>query len=156
MSTSIPKLRSSPAPAPTISIDAALVVVTHRSLKTARQLAANDKYGEDGGVTLAVLGQKVLETVYAQGILSHFEDRKVNNTMTLLSMLPTRIGGWVDQYKWKEKVRRAPDVDMNTQEEECTLFHAYVGTVFVEQGYEAVRAWILPATQVENRLQRFR
>ncbi|KAF8481048.1 hypothetical protein DFH94DRAFT_439866 [Russula ochroleuca] len=53
---------------------------------------------------------------------------------------------WVSQYGLREKVACTPDLREELKEARETkhLFDAYVGALYVERGYPAVKAWIQP------------
>ena len=84
--------------------------------------------------------------------------------MTLLQAqfgkLPELVEKWVEGYKWREKVRRATDVHLEDpkvsdfpyphalthistgNQETRYIMDAYVGAVFVGQGFAAVLNWV--------------
>ncbi|KAI1794390.1 hypothetical protein LXA43DRAFT_1091909 [Ganoderma leucocontextum] len=91
---------------------------------------------------LAILGGKALDTAYTRIL---FDKRPMMTADALDShvrKLPELIEKWVEGYKWWEKVRHANDIDIRTPEETRYLMDAYVGAVFVRNGYWAVLDWI--------------
>ncbi|KAI8990486.1 hypothetical protein BD414DRAFT_458984 [Trametes punicea] len=130
--------------APRIDGEAMLEVFVHRSMKFAgAPLNGDSPYGD--GERLSVLGSRILEAVYTDVLFSKRPMLKANELRQQIETnLQKHVEKWVEEYKWREKVRCTPDVKekLTSPEETRLLFDSYVGAVFVGGGYKAVRDWI--------------
>ncbi|KAI0361387.1 hypothetical protein OH77DRAFT_1545113 [Trametes cingulata] len=131
-----------PAP-PKIDGEAMLEIFVHRSMKfTGAPLNSDSPYGD--GQRLGVLGDKVLEAAYTDVLFNKRPMLKADDlrVSAVRETLQERVEKWVEGYRWRDKVRHPPEVDMKSPEETRILFNMYVGAVFVGGGYQAVRDWI--------------
>ncbi|KAI1794393.1 hypothetical protein LXA43DRAFT_138188 [Ganoderma leucocontextum] len=130
-----------PPPAPHIHGETMLEIFVHRSLRfPGVPLNTQTTYGD--GDRLATIGNKILEAAYAYVL---FNQRPPLNAVTLAAesrKLGEKVGRWVGEYKWKDKVRHAQGVDVNTPAETRYIMDAYVGAVFLSNGFVAVTNWI--------------
>ncbi|KAF5388484.1 hypothetical protein D9757_004582 [Collybiopsis confluens] len=138
-----PSHRSGVPPLPEIRGEILLQILTHRSLR--RQLSGHISEDFDNE-RLAELGAKVLETAitttlfHRRPLLSGFEI--LEQRAHILS--EDNIDAWVDMYRLRDKVRCIPELvpSLKSSEETRLLFHAYVGGVYKEGGFELVQRWL--------------
>ncbi|KAJ3910123.1 ribonuclease III domain-containing protein [Lentinula edodes] len=128
-------------PLPKINGDTLLQVLTHRSLR--RQDDALENFDNE---RLAELGATVLDTAITVAL---FHRRPVLSGLEMLAqrkdiLSEENLDGWVSMYGLREKVRIAPQLipTLKSPEETRTLFFAYVGGIYKEQGLEPVQRWI--------------
>ncbi|KAH9996467.1 hypothetical protein BJV77DRAFT_942190 [Russula vinacea] len=128
---------------PPVQSDAALTIFIHSSLKTTAQ---NDRFGDSD--RLAFTGKQVLGMAIAETL---FEKRPMLSAVDLESGLSEALSNesydqWVSQYGMREKVACPANLREELKEPKETehLFNAYVGALYVERGYPAVKAWIQP------------
>ncbi|KAJ3927887.1 MAG: hypothetical protein NXY57DRAFT_903052 [Lentinula lateritia] len=120
-------------PLPKIYRDTLLQVLTHSSLR--RQ---NDALKYFDNKRLAELGAIALATVITVALLRLVQPQRKD----ILS--EENLDGWVLMYGLRKKVRIAPQLipTLKSPEETRTLFFAYAGGIYEEQGLEPVRHWI--------------
>ncbi|KAI0352003.1 hypothetical protein OH77DRAFT_1486438 [Trametes cingulata] len=137
---SIPLL-SLPA-APKLEGDALLEVFVHKSMRFPGATVDEDSPYVDGP-RLAALGQAILHAVYTEML---FRLRPTPAAEDFPSKIENEIKSlvkeWVDGYGWRVKVRHHPSVNIHTEAESRLLFETYAGAVYVDRGYEALRAWV--------------
>ncbi|KAI0652070.1 hypothetical protein C8Q79DRAFT_76055 [Trametes meyenii] len=128
-------------PAPRLDGDAMLEVFVHSSMRFAG-VPLNSESPYTDGARLAVIGDKVLQTAYTDAYFNKTPKLKADELKEQVKQLDEDVVKWVDGYRWREKVRHTPDINLRSTEETRTLFNSYVGAVFVAGGYQAVRDWI--------------
>lgn len=132
-----------PPPLPVVQSETALAIFIHSSLRSSVQ---NDRFGD--AERLAFLGQKALHMVIAETL---FEKRPMMTAVELITELENTLSDesyeqWVSYYKLREKVACPADLRGELREARQTqhLFDAYVGAVYIEQGYSSIKTWIQP------------
>ncbi|KAI0769804.1 hypothetical protein C8Q74DRAFT_1218337 [Fomes fomentarius] len=95
--------------APQIDGDAMLQIFIHKSIRYAdTSNIPNSPYCDAS--TLAILGSAILEASYTS--ILYKENLKADEIETKREKLPELVEQWIKGYKWREKVRRAVDVDL--------------------------------------------
>ncbi|KAM5543394.1 hypothetical protein V8D89_002645 [Ganoderma adspersum] len=130
-----------PPPPPRIQGEAMLEIFVHRSIRfPGAPLNTETAYGDADRLT--AIGSKILEAAYVSIL---FDRRPLLNAADLeteFGKLAENVDRWVAGYRWKEKVRHGQDVDLNTPEESRNIMNAYVGAVFLGDGFSVVSNWI--------------
>ncbi|KAF9479708.1 hypothetical protein BDN70DRAFT_834000 [Pholiota conissans] len=129
-------------PLPRINGDLALQVFTHKSLRRPNVSPAD--YGDNE--RLADLGRTMCEFAITQAL---FEYRPMMRAAALTELreqllLSTMVEDWVAAYKLMPKLRCQPGLhaSLKLPQEIKSLFHAYVGGLYLSSGLEAVNVWI--------------
>ncbi|KAI0801049.1 hypothetical protein C8Q74DRAFT_1214781 [Fomes fomentarius] len=127
--------------APHIDGEAMLEIFVHSSIKfTGKPMNSESVYAD--GPRLATIGSAMLEASYAAILFNKRPMLTAEELEASRSELPDLVEKWVEQYKWREKVRHAPGVDLRKPEETRYLMDAYVGAVYAGGGFQAVMNWI--------------
>jgi len=130
-------------PLPQIKSDLVLQVFTHKSLR--RPNAPPADYGDNE--RLADLGKMAFEVAITYALFRKRPLLQVSDITkhrgTLLSS--TMVDDWVTYYKLRSKLRCHPDIfsSLKSPQETNSLFHAYVGGLYVTSGPQAVNDWII-------------
>ncbi|KAI0830533.1 hypothetical protein BC628DRAFT_1312516 [Trametes gibbosa] len=128
-------------PAPPIDGEAMLEIFVHASMKFTGAPLSDSIYGD--GQRLVALGNKVGEAAYTD---VYFNQRPMLKADELRQKVDKQmqedVMTWVEAYKWRDKVRHTPGIDLKSSKETRDLFDSYVGAVFVGAGYKTVRDWI--------------
>ncbi|KIK07467.1 hypothetical protein K443DRAFT_673381 [Laccaria amethystina LaAM-08-1] len=132
----LPKIHSS---------DLVLRVFTHKSLRRATHSSTNLNDFDDNE-RLAELGKAALDVAVAHVL---FNKRPMLKPSEMSSqqkhiLSDENINNWVTFYNLRMKLRCHPNLypRLNTPQETCSIFYAYVGGIYAESGQEAVREWI--------------
>ncbi|KAF8913028.1 hypothetical protein CPB84DRAFT_1841453 [Gymnopilus junonius] len=129
-------------PLPRINSDIALQVFTHRSLR--RPNASPAHYGDNE--RLQELGKAAFDAalVYALFRRRPFLQAVDIDKHSAFLLSSTVFEDWVTAYKLKSKLLCDPVVlpSLTSSQEARSLFHAYVGGLYMFSGPEAVNDWI--------------
>nr|VWP00389.1 Plp [Ganoderma boninense] len=140
-------------PQPQIPGEAMLEIFVHRSIRfPGAPLNTQSPYGDAD--RLAFIGSRALETAYAAVLFNQSPQLSAADFHTELAKLGEHVERWVAGYHWKDKVRRAQDVNLDTVEESRNIMNAYVGAVFVARGFTTVSSWIVQLVDYSAALQR--
>ncbi|KAG6854235.1 hypothetical protein C0991_009253 [Blastosporella zonata] len=127
---------------PKISSDIVLQVFTHISLRRASGNA--EDYGDNE--RFIHLGQTALEATVTHVL---FNKRPILTTQEIISereaaLSDANLNKWVTMYKLREKLRCHPGIfpSLSSPKETRSLFCAYVGGVYAENGIETVQEWM--------------
>ncbi|KAG6830297.1 hypothetical protein H0H92_001375 [Tricholoma furcatifolium] len=135
--------RSGPEPPlPPISSDLILQVFTHVSLR--RRSNNPEDYGDNE--RLIRLGELVLDAAVTSVL---FNKRPILTTQKMIlereaALSDANLDKWVTMYNLRQKLRCHPDIfsSLKDPKETRSLFCAYVGGVYAENGMETAREWI--------------
>ncbi|KAG6862194.1 hypothetical protein C0995_004276 [Termitomyces sp. Mi166 len=129
-------------PLPKVSSDLVLQVFTHISLR--RTSGSAEDYGDNE--RLIRLGQLVLDAAVTSIL---FNKRPILTTQEIISereavLSDDHLNKWVTMYNLRQKLRCHPDLFrfLNDPKETRSIFCAYVGGVYAENGMETVQEWI--------------
>ncbi|KAI0762966.1 hypothetical protein C8Q74DRAFT_1206775 [Fomes fomentarius] len=126
--------------APCIDGEAMLAIFVRQSIKFKMPMKFESLYAD--GSRLATLGNAILEASYMAILFNKQPMLTAEELEASRSELQYLVEKWVEQYKWREKVRHAPGVDLREPMETRYLMEGYVGAVYVEGGFQAVTTWI--------------
>ncbi|KAH0590930.1 hypothetical protein H2248_001043 [Termitomyces sp. 'cryptogamus'] len=129
-------------PLPKVSSDLVLQVFTHISLRRAGGSA--EDYGDNE--RLIHLGRLVLDAAVTNIL---FNKRPILTTQEIISereaaLSDNLLNKWVVMYRLRQKLRCHPDFlpFLEDPKETHSIFCAYVGGVYAENGLETVQEWI--------------
>ncbi|KDR85371.1 hypothetical protein GALMADRAFT_53029 [Galerina marginata CBS 339.88] len=127
-------------PLPQIKSDLVLQVFTHKSLR--RPNAPPADYGDNE--RLADLGKMAFEVAITYALFRKRPLLQASDITARTLLFSTMVADWVTYYKLRSKLCCHPDVfsSLNSPRETNTLFHAYVGGLYVTSGPQAVNDWI--------------